>query len=165
MPKGFAAQRAHLRSVETQSRPAPELHPAPGSFGGHVSATETWRRLQEQSDAVLVDIRTHAEWAFVGFPDLADLDSALLQVEWQQFPGMERNPRFLRELQAQGVTRHHSVYLICRSGIRSRAAAEFLAQQGYVTYNVADGFEGPLDERGHRGGSGWRAEGLPWKQS
>lgn len=165
MPRGCAVQRAHLREIEPRSPADPSARAAPGRFGGDVRAADVWRVLQNQSDAVLVDIRTRSEWAFVGGPDLSDLDRTPLQVEWQQFPGMERNPRFLRELQTQGVTRQQPVYLICRSGIRSRAAAEFLAQQGYLTYNVTDGFEGPIDERGHRGASGWRAEGLPWKQS
>ena len=78
---------------------------------------------------------------------------------------MERNPNFFKELQAQGVTRGQAIYLICRSGIRSRDAAEMLASLGYTTWNVAEGFEGSLDAEGHRGGSGWRAENLPWKQS
>ncbi|HRD68466.1 MAG TPA: rhodanese-like domain-containing protein [Candidatus Competibacter sp.] len=147
------------------SRTDKNAHSALGRFVGDVSAAETWHRLQAQPEAVLIDIRTRSEWAFVGVPDLTELNKTPLQVEWQLFPGMECNPRFLRELQAQGVTRQHSVYLICRSGIRSHAAAEFLAQQGYNTYNVTDGFEGPLDERGHRGARGWRAEGLPWRQS
>ena len=114
---------------------------------------------------MLVDIRTRAEWTFVGGPDLATLGKSVLQVEWQVFPNMERNPRFVRELQAQGITPGQPVYLICRSGIRSRDAAEFLAARGYATYNVAEGFEGPLDDNDHRGASGWRAERLPWKQS
>lgn len=166
MPRGFAAQKAHLTAV--QSRPRTDwqqAHASPGQFLGDLSAAEVWRRLQHQAEAVLVDIRTRAEWTFVGGPDLSSLSQTVVQVEWQTFPGMQRNPRFVRELQAQGIIPGKPVYLICRSGIRSRAAAEFLAEQGYVTYNVTDGFEGPLDSLGQRGGSGWRAEQLPWKQS
>lgn len=165
MPRGFAAQKAHLTSVKSHRAGEWSAPAAPGQFLGHLRAAEVWRNLQHQAGAVLVDIRTRAEWSFVGGPDLSSLGRSVIQVEWQTFPGMERNPRFIRELQAQGVTPGRPVYLICRSGIRSQAAAEFLAERGYSTYNVADGFEGPINENGHRRASGWRAEQLPWKQS
>lgn len=165
MPRGYAAQKAHLTQVESRPRADREASAGPGRFLGNINSTEVWRNLQQGSEAVLVDIRTRAEWTFVGGPDLSTLDKTVAQVEWQTFPGMERNPRFLRELQARGIAPGRLVYLICRSGIRSRDAAEFLAERGYTTYNVADGFEGPIDDDGHRGASGWRAEGLPWRQS
>lgn len=165
MPKGFAAQKARLTQVESQSRRDRESNAASGQFMGDVSPTQTWQALQSEPEAVLVDIRTRAEWAFVGGPDLASLGKPVIQVEWQTFPGMERNPRFVKDLQAAGVTPQQPVYLICRSGIRSRDAAEWLARLGYTTYNVAEGFEGPIDINGHRGASGWRAEQLPWRQS
>ena len=165
MPRGFAAQRAHLTQVESHPRADRETSAMSGRFVGDISSVQTWQALQNQPEAVLVDIRTRAEWKYVGGPDLSSLGKSLIQVEWQVFPSMERNPRFLRELQAEGVTPGQVIYLICRSGIRSRDAAEFLAVRGYTTYNVAEGFEGPLDDNDHRGASGWRAERLPWKQS
>ena len=165
MPRGFAAQRAHLTPVESHPRADREIGATSGRFLGNIGSIQTWQALQSQPEAVLVDIRTRAEWTYVGGPDLSSLGKSVIQVEWQVFPSMERNPRFVRELQAQGVTPGQLVYLICRSGIRSRDAAEFLAERGYTTYNVADGFEGPIDGNGHRGVSGWRAEQLPWKQS
>ena len=165
MARGFAAQRTHLAPVESRSTMSRGINAVPGQFLGNLSAAEVWYKLQNDAEAVLIDIRTRAEWAFVGGPDLSSLGKTALQVEWQIFPNMERNPRFVRELQAQGVTPGQPIYLICRSGIRSRAAAEFLAERGYITYNVTDGFEGPINEQGHRGASGWRAERLPWKQS
>ena len=165
MPRGFAAQRAHLTQVESHPRADQKIGATSGRFLGNTSSMQTWQALQNQPEAVLIDIRTQAEWKYVGVPDLSSLGKSLIQVEWQVFPSMERNPRFLRELQARGVTPERLVYLICRSGIRSRDAAEFLAARGYTTYNVTEGFEGSLDDNGHRGASGWRAERLPWKQS
>ncbi len=137
----------------------------PGRFLGDISPTQTWRALQDQPEAVLVDVRTNAEWAYVGGPDHAALDKFQICVEWLRFPTMELNSRFLEELQDHGVNPSQEVYLICRSGVRSRQAAELLARHGYTTYNVADGFEGQIDAAGHRGVGGWRAEGLPWRQS
>ena len=165
MPRSFAAQRPPLTQVESRPRRDREINAAPGGFMGDVSPAQTWQALQSQPEAVLVDVRTHAEWAFVGSPDLVSLGKPVIQVEWQTFPSMERNPRFVKELQAQGVTPEQLIYIICRSGVRSRDAAEWLAKLGYTTFNVAEGFEGPIDSNGHRGASGWRAEQLPWRQS
>jgi rhodanese-related sulfurtransferase len=138
---------------------------AQGRFLGDVSPVRAWRDLQDRAEAVLVDVRTCAEWIYVGGPDLASLGKPVVQVEWLMFPTMENNPRFLDELREQDVRLDQAVYLICRSGVRSQQAAELLALHGYTTYNVAGGFEGQVDANGHRGVGGWRAEGLPWRQS
>ena len=159
------AQKTHLTEVESRPLAHQETGRIPGQFLGNVSPTQTWHALQDNAGAILVDVRTRAEWAFVGSPDLASLGKSVVQVEWLVFPIMERNPGFVKELRAQGITPQESVYLICRSGVRSRQAAELLAEQGYTTYNVADGFEGQIDSNGHRGVGGWRAESLPWKQT
>ena len=137
-----------------------------GRFGGDVSCEEAWRALAGTEIAVLVDVRTRAEWAYVGLPDLSSLKRPVLQVEWQSFPGGERNPNFAGEVIAKGVKPEQPVYLLCRSGVRSKSAAEVLAARGYTTYNIADGFEGQIDPAGHRGvRNGWKVAGLPWKQS
>ena len=136
-----------------------------GRFVGDVSCQEAWRVLEGTERAVLVDVRTRAEWSYVGLPDLASLNRPVIQVEWQSFPSGERNPAFVDEVIARGVRPEQPVYLLCRSGVRSAAAAEALAARGYTTYNVADGFEGQLDATGHRGSrNGWKVAGLPWKQ-
>lgn len=136
-----------------------------GEFIGDVSPLQTWESLQSQAETVLVDVRTYAEWTYVGGPDLSSLNKPVVRVEWLLFPTMAQNPGFIKELQAGGIDPSQVVYLLCRSGVRSRQAAELLAAYGYTTYNVADGFEGQLDGDGHRGVGGWRAMGLPWKQS
>ena len=165
MARGFAAQRAHWTPVESRPPVNRETYAVPGQFLCDLSAAQVWQHLQRQPGAVLVDIRTRAEWTFVGGPDLATLGKSVIQVEWQLFPNMERNPRFIKEFQAQGISPDQPVYLICRSGVRSRDAAQLLAERGYTTYNVADGFEGQIDSSGHRRVNGWRADQLPWKQS
>ena len=137
----------------------------PEQFLGDVSPIQAWENLQTEASAVLVDVRTRAEWTFVGGPDLTSLGKPVAKAEWLVFPAMKRNPKFVEDLRAQGITPRQAVYLICRSGVRSREAAKLLAERGYTTYNVADGFEGQINGNGHRGMGGWRAEGLPWKQS
>ncbi len=121
--------------------------------------------------AQLVDVRTVAEWNFVGIPDLSGLARKVHFVEWQQFPSMAPNSDFVTEtasaLAAAGVEKDTPVLFLCRSGGRSRAAAIAMARAGYSgAFNVAGGFEGDLDAERHRGSNnGWKASGLPWKQS
>jgi rhodanese-related sulfurtransferase len=137
-----------------------------GKFVGDVTPQQAWDDIAGNSDAALVDVRTHAEWSFVGLPDLSELGREVVTVEWQTFPGMTHNSEFLAQLARQDVSPDRPVYLLCRSGVRSRHAAQHLAQHGYTTFNISDGFEGPLDSDGRRGTvAGWKADGLAWKQS
>lgn len=140
--------------------------PAPG-YAGDVTATEAWQILQDHDDAVLVDVRTDAEWRYVGVPDLRPLGRQAALVEWVSYPSGQPNPRFLDQLAAAGVTPGDGrrVVFLCRSGQRSIGAAQAATAAGYgPAYNVLEGFEGPTGEDGHRGHVGWRADGLPWIQ-
>lgn len=131
---------------------------------------EVWDRLKNEPDAVLVDVRTQAEWTFVGVPDLTELGKRPVLVEWQSFPGGQPNPSFADQLKAElaalAAGPDASVFFICRSGSRSLSAAQVMAAAGYRScHNVADGFEGPHDVARHRGAAGgWKANGLPWVQ-
>jgi rhodanese-related sulfurtransferase len=135
-----------------------------------VSPTETWSRLEADQRAILVDVRTRAEWAFVGVPDLKRLGRQVLVVEWQSFPDNQTDPQFADRLatalNAQGATASDEIFFLCRSGGRSRMAAETMSAAGFGRCrNVADGFEGPLDQNRHRGQvAGWKFDGLPWIQ-
>ena len=135
-------------------------------YAGDVGPAEAWRMLQDDPDARLIDVRTDAEWRYVGLPDLGSLGRTTLCVSWQAFPDLRRNERFVAEVAESGVTPDQTVLLICRSGQRSKDAAIALTAQGYRRcYNVAEGFEGPRDGQGHRGTSGgWKARDLPWIQ-
>ena len=131
-----------------------------------VSVREAWDALIADPDAQLVDVRTDAEWQYVGIPDLRRAGKQAVLVSWQYFPSGNVNGSFVEELRDAGVEPGHSVYFLCRSGVRSRAAAEAAAAEGYGRVaNVAQGFEGPHDGDGHRGAvAGWKADGLPWRQ-
>lgn len=138
--------------------------PANG-YTGDVTPTEAYAMVQDGS-AVLVDVRTHPEWVYVGMPDLSEAGSEPLPVEWQSFPTGQPNRQFLEQLAAvAGPPGDQGIVFLCRSGVRSVAAAKAAAAAGYTrTYNILHGFEGGLDADGHRGATGWRAEGLPWRQ-
>lgn len=134
------------------------------SYAGDITPQQTWDLLSDNPDAVLVDVRTDAEWRFVGVPDLTGLGRAVVYIEWNRTDG-QRNEDFVSDLLAAGVTGRPVVFL-CRSGNRSIGAAEAATAAGIApSYNVLDGFEGNLDDHGHRGATGWRAIGLPWRQS
>ena len=136
-----------------------------------VAATETWAHLQSDAGAVLIDVRTRPEWTFVGLPDLSTLNKRVLTVEWQTFPEGRVDPEFVEKLsgllEGAGVKKDAELFFLCRSGARSRQAAAAMAGAGYTRCrNVGDGFEGPLDPTQRRGQvAGWKAAGLPWRQS
>ena len=144
--------------------------PKPKDYAGDVEPTEAWRVLSENPNTVLVDVRTQAEWGFVGIPDLTVIDKKVVLQEWQSFPSMERCADFekgvVEHLDAIKMEKSSPIFFLCRSGVRSQGAAMALAAAGYEhCYNVKDGFEGPKDAAGHRGGiAGWKASGLPWQQ-
>jgi len=107
---------------------------------------------------VLVDVRTDAEREWVGRVPGA------VAVAWKQWPGMAVNPDFDAQLKAS-VREGGRVVLLCRSGVRSIAAARRATELGIEAYNILEGFEGNPDSEGHRNRiGGWRFHGLPWMQ-
>lgn len=142
------------------SSPAPDAdqpRPAEG-YAGDVSPELACRWWQE-GDAVLVDVRTDAEREWVGFVPGA------VPLAWKQWPGMQVNASFDEALRA-AVPPGRKAVLLCRSGVRSIAAAKRATELGIEAYNILEGFEGGTDEQGHRGTQGgWRKRGLPWRQN
>ena len=138
-----------------------------------VGPKETWDGLRNDKDAVLVDVRTHAEWSFVGLPDLSELGKELLLNQWAILPGMQQNPSFLDELDKQlDGAAPSKIYFLCRSGVRSLSAAHLVSEalaargQSVDCVNIIGGFEGDLDQDRRRGNmNGWKNDGLPWRQS
>ncbi|HLW91954.1 MAG TPA: rhodanese-like domain-containing protein [Roseiarcus sp.] len=140
-------------------------------YAGDVSVAEAYSLLERDKNAVLVDVRTKAEWAYVGIPDLSNIGKETVLIEWQEFPTMKVNAEFSARLdeilREQGVEADAPLLFLCRSGARSRAAAIAMTRTGRQRcYNIESGFEGPLDDRRRRGAlEGWKAHGLPWAQS
>ena len=132
----------------------------------NVAPAQAWEALRSVANTRLVDVRTDAEWNFVGVPDLAAAGKETVLIPWQVYPTMQRNSEFADNLSQTGLTADHTIYFICRSGVRSLAAAIAAQDAGFPqVFNVADGFEGPPDDQGHRGSvAGWKADNLPWRQ-
>jgi len=128
-------------------------------YSGAVTPEEAAHLLQNLPSAKLVDVRSNAEWNFVG------VIPGAVNIEWKTFPGMIENPNFLAQLKHQ-VDPESLVLFICRTGARSDQAARVAAANGFSDcFNVLEGFEGDKDANGHRGKiSGWKAKNLPWVQ-
>ena len=129
------------------------------AYAGSLSPVDAWQ-LQNAGLAVIVDIRTSEERKFVGYVPES------LHVPWATGTALTRNPRFVKELEAKIKGQPRVILLLCRSGKRSAAAAEAASKAGLnQVFNIAQGFEGDLDEAGQRGHlGGWRFHGLSWIQ-
>jgi rhodanese-related sulfurtransferase len=125
------------------------------TYAGDLTPAEAFELVRDNPDAVLVDVRTTQEWAQVGIPDLSELGKQVVFLEWQQGPQRSLNAAFVDELK-QAVPQDVPVVMICRSGVRSIAAAQAATAAGLgPAYNVLEGFEGA---------AGWQRSGLPWGQ-
>ncbi len=134
-----------------------EVRPAEG-YAGDIPP-ELALRWWQAGEAALVDIRTSAEIAWVGFVPGAP------HVAWKEWPGMVPNPDFDQRLRAL-VPAGGKVALLCRSGLRSIAAARRATELGFEAYNILEGFEGDPDPQAHRNSvAGWRKRGLPSAQN
>lgn len=129
-------------------------------YSGALTPAEAHEVWHNAPLAKLVDVRTRAEWDYVGRIPGA------VEIELLTYPSNQPNPEFVAELESK-VDKAAPVMFICRSGGRSHNAALLATQAGYRTaYNVLEGFEGDKDAQGHRNtAGGWRAAGLPWTQS
>ncbi len=138
-----------------------------GEYAGDLTPREAWELLLSNPAAVLVDVRTEAEWRFVGVPDTSDTGREPVFIEWVNYPAGARNAQFVDHLLGAGVVPETGapIVFLCRSGQRSIGAAIAATVAGMgPAYNVLDGFEGSPGEDGHRGIQGWKAAGLPWHQ-
>jgi len=136
------------------------------SYAGNVTPRDAWTRLTDDPRAQLIDVRSQPEWTFVGVPDLP-LGKKPLLLSWLSYPQMAADPDFPAKLAAQVPHGPDTpLFFLCRSGVRSAAAAEAMAAQGFRhCFNILGGFEGDKDDNGHRGQvNGWKAENLPWQQ-
>lgn len=133
-----------------------------------IPARQAWDMIQHEPKSLLLDVRSHMEFLFIGHPVGA------INIPWIDEPDWNINPHFVREVRQlllgglahDGSGDNVPVLLICRSGKRSREAGELLLKNGFTSvYNIAEGFEGELDDHHHRSTrGGWRFEGLPWEQ-
>lgn len=127
----------------------------------NLSPQKAFELLQENPLAVLIDVRTYMEHAYVGHP------TGAVHIPWKEAPDWNENPNFIQDVMTRISSVDVPVLLLCRSGQRSLSAAQALEQAGFThLINIVDGFEGSLDANKHRGNlGGWRYSGLPWEQN
>lgn len=145
------------------------------AYAGVIEADTAYNLLNSDSSSCIIDVRTKAEITFVGAPKLADAQHRYCLIEWQLFPTMQKNDKFIEQLNVQltewekqdGIpNQDRPLLFLCRSGVRSEYAAEVATQMGCTKcYNIVGGFEGDVDINGHRAKvSGWQFLDLPWSQ-
>jgi len=144
--------------MSLQSVPSSTEVQAAQGYAGDISPALAWAWVQS-GQAILVDVRTDAERVWVGsVPDAHAL-------AWKQWPDMLLNPAFDAGIRALGAN-GKKLLLLCRSGVRSIAAAQRATELGLEAYNILEGFEGDPNDQAHRGlQGGWRYRGLPWQQT
>lgn len=115
--------------------------------------------LNDNSNSVVLDVRTEEEWKNVGKPDAESLNSKTLFISLLLGPDRQKNVNFVKEFLDKKVSKKDNILVICRSGVRSMAAAKLLQQEGYKNLiNISDGFEGNPAT-----GEGWKKSNLPCK--
>ncbi|NQW02215.1 MAG: rhodanese-like domain-containing protein [Rhodospirillales bacterium] len=136
------------------------------TYAGDLSPQDTWELLKTDARAVLIDVRTDAEFSYVGVVDMSPLNKKTVYANWLFYPDMDLNPGFTEELVSQKFDKDQPLLFLCRSGVRSKHAAIAMTRLGYSRcYNIAGGFEGDKDASLHRAShNGWKHAGLPWVQ-
>jgi rhodanese-related sulfurtransferase len=171
-PQGRREQRNGSGTMAETTRKFDTDATAPQGYAGDIDARQAWELLSTDKTAVLIDVRSRAEWTFVGVPDLGAIGKAPLFVSWQNYATaadgralMVPNPDFASSV-AGAVDKAAPAIFICRSGGRSRSAAMAVTALGFKrAYNLSGGFEGDRDGANHRGTTGgWKAAGLAWTQ-
>lgn len=135
-------------------------------YAGDLSPRDAFELIKNDPSSLLVDVRTSAEWHYVGYPDLRSVGKNVTLLSWRELPEMDVNSSFVNELFRQIPDKEAKICFLCRTGGRSQEAAIFATKNGYSNcYNIAYGFEGELDSKNHRGNiNGWKADKLPWRQ-
>jgi rhodanese-related sulfurtransferase len=136
-------------------------------YTGNITPPETWEILKNDEYSILIDVRSAAEWSYVGVTDLASINKEAITIEWKSFPNMTINPDFINQVKRNCASPDIKIFSLCRSGQRSIETSRALTEAGFKNcYNVLEGFEGDKDNQEHRSCSGgWKYWGLPWKQN
>ena len=129
------------------------LENSANGYDGDVTPHTAYEILSRDAAANLVDVRTSAEWTFVGIPDVSSIHQEAKFISWQMFPEMNLNADFINMLEAAIPDKTSPVLFLCRSGARSASAARVAKAHGYeASFNIAGGFVGGANREHHRGG-------------
>ena len=167
-----------MMSSISNAAPAPTDPKKQTPQGLYIDAKETIELMKKDPKVILVDVRTPAEWQFVGHTHAAQI---MIPSVFFKYDGLdEKKPRyrsigndaFVSELEDKaadlGANSDSTYILMCRSGAtRAQPAAKMLDQYGYKNvYIMTDGFEGSKTKEGDKKGfrliNGWKNSGAEW---
>jgi rhodanese-related sulfurtransferase len=133
-------------------------------YAGDVTSREVFEYIMSHDDGILIDVRTEAEWANVGAPHFPENKNPPVLLSWRKLPDMTLNMAFASELKQRCSDEKTPLFFLCRSGVRSKDAANEMTKQGYLNcFNIVAGFEGTAQVADIQAQVlGWKAEGLPW---
>ena len=121
-----------------------------------IKSSEIKNYIKENSNVVLLDVRTENEWTTLGKPNAEDLNSKTYFVtvshdlsNWQV-----PDPNFVENVK-KNINKDKTILVMCAAGGRSLLAANLLEAEGYSALNVSDGFSGNGQD------PGWKNLGLP----
>ena len=126
-------------------------------------------------DAYILDVRTEAEWMYVGHPGInnqgqgAELDGKVVNISYKIWKKkiFVVNGSFIKDVEEVFEDKDTIILIVmCRSGKRSKDAASALEDAGYSNvYNMTTGFQGGKDDYGYRTVNGWVIDGWPYTYS
>ncbi|WP_319380458.1 rhodanese-like domain-containing protein [Thiomicrorhabdus sp.] len=140
--------------------------------GLYITAENTYKWMKEDDSVILVDVRTPAEWQFVGYTPMAQI---MIPSVFFKYDGVDdKKPRYRSVLNEKFISefeeklfdldadKNTPFVVMCRSGAtRAQPAAKMLDQYGYKNvYIMTDGFEGGKMKDGDK--QGWRLK-AGWK--
>ncbi len=133
----------------------------------NITPNEAWEKLQNETDTILLDVRTTMEFKFIGHPIGATHVPLMEAPAWQTDPDFSHKVHEMLHSISDTDPKNLTLLTLCRSGKRSETAAELLAAAGFKSLcNIIEGFEGDLDDDKHRSTiNGWKFHDLPWEQS
>lgn len=134
-------------------------------YKGDLLPKQAWEMLMNDDKSFLIDVRTILECHYVGQPYLNKFANKLITLEWRQAPNMELNENFGKLISKVIPNKESKLIFLCSRGGRSMEAAKYMTDAGYECYNILHGFDGDIDNQGHRGATnGWKADKLAWRQ-
>ncbi len=113
-----------------------------------IKSSEIKKFIKNNPNTVLLDVRTEDEWNKIGKPDTKELGVKSF------FITISQDSSFLEKVK-KNIDKKTQVLVMCAAGGRSIVAANLLANEGYNTLNVSDGFSGNEQD------PGWKNLGLP----
>tara|TARA_X000000950_G_C13451782_1_gene472256 strand:- start:34 stop:426 length:393 start_codon:yes stop_codon:yes gene_type:complete len=121
-----------------------------------IKSSEIKSYIKENSNVVLLDVRTENEWKTLGKPNAEDLNSKtfFVTVSFDLSNWQIPDPNFVENVK-KNISKDKTILVMCAAGGRSLIAANLLKAEGYSALNVSDGFSGNGQD------PGWKSLGLP----